>query len=179
MNESFKKVERAIDDSQMTMDLVENEAARERLKVLRDWRDRCLNELNELMKAENSLEESMEMSRKLLDEIDKALAEIDNRKKSPELEELERFALSLEDHLQRALAQIQHTSLKAEPVLTQMDEEKASQLRGRLRNIGEQWKEYENIIREKRRRLDERFADQSELNNEIELLQFWYVIETF
>lgn len=40
MNESFKKVERAIDDSQMTMDLVENEAARERLEVLREWKDR-------------------------------------------------------------------------------------------------------------------------------------------
>lgn len=54
----------------------------------------------------------MKMSQKLLDEIDKALAEVDNRKKSPELEELEHFALSLEDRLQRALAQIQHTSLK-------------------------------------------------------------------
>lgn len=40
MDESFKKVERAIDDSQMTMDLIENEAARERLKVLREWKDR-------------------------------------------------------------------------------------------------------------------------------------------
>lgn len=54
----------------------------------------------------------MEISQKLLNEIDKALAEIDNRKKSPEMEELEHSALSLEDHLQRALAQIQHTSLK-------------------------------------------------------------------
>ncbi|VDM96274.1 unnamed protein product, partial [Onchocerca ochengi] len=40
MNESFKKIERAIEDSQMTMDLVENEAAHERLKILRDWKDR-------------------------------------------------------------------------------------------------------------------------------------------
>lgn len=39
MNESFKRVERAIDDSQMTMDLVENEAARERLTALRVWKD--------------------------------------------------------------------------------------------------------------------------------------------
>lgn len=54
----------------------------------------------------------MEISQKLLDQIGKALAEVSNRKKSPELQELEHFALSLEDHLQRALAQIQHTSLK-------------------------------------------------------------------
>ncbi|VDO39837.1 unnamed protein product [Onchocerca flexuosa] len=40
MNESFKKIEHAIDDLQMTMDLVENEAAHERLKVLQDWKDR-------------------------------------------------------------------------------------------------------------------------------------------
>ncbi|KAL3998482.1 EF hand family protein [Acanthocheilonema viteae] len=173
MNETLKKVERAIDESQMTMDLMENEAAHERLKALRDWKDRRLNEIDELIKAENSLEKNMEISQKLLDEIDKALIEIDNRKKSPELEEMERVALSLEDHLQRALAQIQHTSLKAEPLLTQIDEGEAAQLRDRLRNIGEQWKEYENIVREKRRRFDEHFADESELNNEMELLQFW------
>ncbi|VDO20139.1 unnamed protein product [Brugia timori] len=173
MNESFKKVERAIDDSQMTMDLVENEAAHERLKSLRDWKDRRTNEINKLIKAESSLEENMRISQKLLDEIGKALAEIDNREKSPELEELEHFAFSLEDRLQRVLAQIQHTSLKAEPILTHVNEEEASQLRDRLQRIGEQWKEYENLIREKRRRLDERFADESELNNEVELLQFW------
>uniref|UniRef100_A0A1I8EJT8 Calponin-homology (CH) domain-containing protein n=1 Tax=Wuchereria bancrofti TaxID=6293 RepID=A0A1I8EJT8_WUCBA len=173
MNESFKKVERAIDDSQMTMDLVENEAARERLKSLRDWKDRRTNEINKLIKAESSLEENIKISQKLLDELGKALAEVDNREKSPELEELEHFAFSLEDRLQRALAQIQHTSLKAEPILTHINEEEANQLRDRLRRIGEQWKEYENLIREKRRRLDERFADESELNNEMDLLQFW------
>ncbi|EJW75339.1 hypothetical protein WUBG_13754, partial [Wuchereria bancrofti] len=201
MNESFKKVERAIDDSQMTMDLVENEAARERLKSLRDWKDRRTNEINKLIKAESSLEENIKISQKLLDELGKALAEVDNREKSPELEELEHFAFSLEDRLQRALAQIQHTSLKklptnrsfiyaadfvssamrtlnstimqlAEPILTHINEEEANQLRDRLRRIGEQWKEYENLIREKRRRLDERFADESELNNEMDLLQF-------
>ncbi|EFO24688.2 utrophin [Loa loa] len=173
MNESFKKVERAIDDSQMTMDLVENEAARERLKSLRERKDRRTSEINKLMKAKISLEENMEISQKLLDEIGKTLTEVDNRKKSPELEELEHFALSLEDRLQRALAQIQHTSLKAEPILTEIDEEEANQLRDRLRCAGEQWKQYENLIREKRRQLDERFADESELNNEMELLQFW------
>uniref|UniRef100_A0A915Q5I9 RNA helicase n=1 Tax=Setaria digitata TaxID=48799 RepID=A0A915Q5I9_9BILA len=162
MNESFKKVERAIDDSQMTMDLVENEAARERLKILRDWKDR-----------RTDLEENMKISHKLLDEIDKTLTEVDSRNKSPELEELEILALSLEDRLQRALAQIQHTSLKAEPLLTQVDEQEATQLRDRLRSIGEKWKCYEDLVREKRRRLDERFADESELNNEVELLQFW------
>lgn len=62
--------------------------------------------------AENSLRESMKISQKLLDEIGKALAEFDNLKKSPELEGLEHFTLSLEDRLQRALAQIQRTSLK-------------------------------------------------------------------
>ncbi|VDM94680.1 unnamed protein product [Onchocerca ochengi] len=115
----------------------------------------------------------MEISHKLLDEIEKVLAEVNNRNKSPELEELKHLALSLEDRLQRALAQIQHTSLKAEPILTQIDEKEANQLRDRLQSIGERWKEYENIIREKRLRLDERSADESELNNEVELLQFW------
>ncbi|KAM3720398.1 Dystrophin-1 [Dirofilaria immitis] len=173
MDENLKKVERAIDDSQMTMDLIENEAARERLKILREWKDRRSNEIDKLIKAENSLEKNMKISHKLLDEIDKALVEIDNRNKSPELEELEYLALSLEDRLQRALAQIQHTSLKAEPILTQISEKEASVLRDRLRSIGEKWKQYENLVREKKHRLDERFTDESELNNEMELLQFW------
>ncbi|VDK42470.1 unnamed protein product [Gongylonema pulchrum] len=115
----------------------------------------------------------MKQSHELLDELEKVLAEVDARDRSPELEELESIALSLEDRLQRALAQIQHTSLTAEPILTQIGEQEADQLRERLRSIGEQWKQYEDRVREKKRRLDERFADESELNNEIELLQFW------
>ncbi|VDN34647.1 unnamed protein product [Gongylonema pulchrum] len=172
----------------MTMDLVENEAARERLNTLRKMKEQRANQINELLEARENLEENMKMSHELLNELEKVLAEVDARDRSPELEELESIALSLEDRLQRALAQIQHTSLtvrfknsailkcsffKAEPILTQIGEQEADQLRERLRSIGEQWKQYEDRVREKKRRLDERFADESELNNEIELLQFW------
>lgn len=41
MDKSFEKIERAIGDSQMTMDLMENEAALERLKSLRELKDSC------------------------------------------------------------------------------------------------------------------------------------------
>ncbi|VDM97496.1 unnamed protein product [Thelazia callipaeda] len=173
IDESFDKVQQAIDDAQMTMDLMENEAARERLQKLRECKIRQKKEIDEKLEARSSFEENMKISAELLIEMEKALAALNERKKSPELEELQSLTISIEDRLQRALAQIQYTSLKAEPILTQIDEKEADEIRDRLRNIGEQWKQYEDMIREKRRRLDERFADESELNDEMELLQFW------
>lgn len=170
---TLDRVEKAIDDSQMTMDLVESEAATERLGMLRTLFAQKFKEVSGMMEAWKSLEANMKVSDDLLYGIDALLADVDGRNKSPDLEELESLAVSLEDRLQRALAQIQLTSLKAEPILSQLGDEQANTLREKLRNMGEWWKRCEDTVQKKRRRLDERLADQSELTNEIELLEFW------
>lgn len=52
-----------------------------------------------------------------LAEIDKILDDVDSRNKSPEIGELETITIDLEDHLQRTLGQIQHTSVKVNNLL--------------------------------------------------------------
>lgn len=54
-----------------------------------------------------------------------------------------------------------------------MSDNIAEQIRKRLHGLGDEWKKREDKIHQKRKRLDERLADESELNNEIELLEFW------
>uniref|UniRef100_F1KPP3 Dystrophin-1 n=1 Tax=Ascaris suum TaxID=6253 RepID=F1KPP3_ASCSU len=173
MSRSLDRVEQAIDDSQMMMDLIESEAARERVAALRDSNSQRTKEVNEMLRSWASLEANLNASDELVKALDTMLSDVDGRNKSPDVDELESLSLSFEDSLQRALAQIQHTSLKAEPIITQMDDEHADVLRERLRDIGERWKRCEDAVRDKRRRLDERLADQSELTNQIELLEFW------
>uniref|UniRef100_A0A915ACG1 Dystrophin n=1 Tax=Parascaris univalens TaxID=6257 RepID=A0A915ACG1_PARUN len=173
MSRSLDRVEQAIDDSQMMMDLIESEAARERVAALRGSSSQRTKEVNEMLRSWASLEANLNASDELVKALDTMLSDVDGRNKSPDIDELESLSLSFEDSLQRALAQIQHTSLKAEPIITQMDDEHADVLRERLRDIGERWKRCEDAVRDKRRRLDERLADQSELTNQIELLEFW------
>ncbi|VDK43703.1 unnamed protein product [Anisakis simplex] len=173
MTKTLNHVQHAIDDSQMTMDLMESEAAQERLDALRYSSVQRCKEVDALIRSWDSLELNLATSDELVKALDKMLNDVHGRNKSPDLDELDSLSLSFEDALQRALAQIQHTSLKAEPIIAQMDDEHADVLRDRLRDVGERWKQCEDAVREKRRRFDERLADQSELNNLIELLDFW------
>ena len=54
----------------------------------------------------------MKTSDDLLHKISVVLADVEGRNRSPDLEELESMAVVLDDRLQRAYAQIQHTALK-------------------------------------------------------------------
>uniref|UniRef100_A0A914S4T2 Uncharacterized protein n=1 Tax=Parascaris equorum TaxID=6256 RepID=A0A914S4T2_PAREQ len=112
MSRSLDRVEQAIDDSQMMMDLIESEAARERVAALRGSSSQRTKEVNEMLRSWASLEANLNASDELVKALDTMLSDVDGRNKSPDIDELESLSLSFEDSLQRALAQIQHTSLK-------------------------------------------------------------------
>lgn len=69
-------------------------------------------EVNEMLRSWASLEANLNASDELVKALDTMLSDVDGRNKSPDVDELESLSLSFEDSLQRALAQIQHTSLK-------------------------------------------------------------------
>ncbi|VDD91132.1 unnamed protein product [Enterobius vermicularis] len=179
LSNALDKIERTVCDSEMTMDIMESEAAKERIALLRSSLSAKQNEIGKMVEARNELDLNLKTSEDLLSKISVVLSGFEGRNKSPDLDELESLTVLLSDRLQQAYAQIQHTSLKAEPIIAQLGDSEASTIEDNLRKLGENWKSCEIKVNEKRRSLDERLADRSDLINEIELLEFWYHLLIF
>lgn len=96
------------------------------------------------------------------------------RNKSPDLDELESSQLDLEDllpplavHLQQCLNRFEN-QIKSF-LSTKFKEE----INERLNQMNLDFNEYSQQIRQRRKHLEERLADQTHLNNQLDMLEFW------
>uniref|UniRef100_A0A915DTQ2 Dystrophin n=1 Tax=Ditylenchus dipsaci TaxID=166011 RepID=A0A915DTQ2_9BILA len=95
------------------------------------------------------------------------------RNRSPDLDELEASQLELEDQLPPLAVNLQQCSNRLANCIDQLSTATKDRLQSKLQQMTLDFNEYSKEIRERRKHLEERLADQTHLLNQLEMLEFW------
>lgn len=95
------------------------------------------------------------------------------RERSPDIDELEATQLQMEDRLPPTAVHVQMCENRLQLMKEGMSTAQRERFETRLHHMAEDFSKYGSAIRDRRRHLEERLADQTHLNNHLELLEFW------
>jgi phosphoglycerate-specific signal transduction histidine kinase len=97
----------------------------------------------------------------------------DSQGRSPELEELGGSQLELENLLPPTAAHLQQCSNRLSNMSDNLATAENEILQQRLTDMENDFRLYNNDVRERRKTLEDRLSEQNYLNNQLDLLEFW------
>lgn len=97
----------------------------------------------------------------------------EGRERSPDIDELEATQLQMEDRLPPTAVHVQMCENRLQQMSDGMSTAQRERFEARLQQTAEDLAKYGSAVRDRRRHLEERLADQTHLNNHLELLEFW------
>ena len=95
------------------------------------------------------------------------------RNHSPDLDELETAQAQLESQLPPIAVRLQQIQNRLNSIAEQLSTNALDKFQQRIRLMVEDFNSCTKIVRAKRKALEERFADQTHLNQQLEDLEFW------
>ncbi|TKR92162.1 hypothetical protein L596_006870 [Steinernema carpocapsae] len=162
-----------VESLQMTMDIVESEHATRRINTLRDEIISRREQLIERQATRDHVDVHFDNTEQLIAEIGAKIHKREGRNRSPDLEELESEQIAVEDLLPRAAVHLNQCETKLQPLVGELSMAEKAHFQERLEAMTRDFKVVENAVKERRARLEERCADQSQLLNQIDILEFW------
>lgn len=95
------------------------------------------------------------------------------RNGSPDLDELEATQLNLEDELPPIAVQLQQCTNRFDAISEKLSSGTCENFCKRIEQCNIDFIAYSTKIRERRKHLEERLTDQTHLNNQLEMIEFW------
>uniref|UniRef100_A0A1I8AEX5 KASH domain-containing protein n=1 Tax=Steinernema glaseri TaxID=37863 RepID=A0A1I8AEX5_9BILA len=172
-DEELERGSQLVESLQMTMDIVENEHAAQRIATLRDEILSRRDQLLERQATKDHLDAHFAKTEQLIAEIGAQIHRTEGRNRSPDLEELESEQLAVEDLLPRAAVHLNQCETKLQPLAAELSAAEKTRFDEKLEAMTKDFKVVETTIKDRRQKLDERCADQSQLTSHIEMLEFW------
>uniref|UniRef100_A0A914XNP1 WW domain-containing protein n=1 Tax=Plectus sambesii TaxID=2011161 RepID=A0A914XNP1_9BILA len=106
-------------------------------------------------------------------EMEKSLADWRSRNKSPDLEEMERTQLDMEAKCTERLDLLKQCRSEAVEIVPSLSAPEATMVQDKIDSLARRWQLINLQMTERRQRLEQKQADDSDLREEVELLQFW------
>uniref|UniRef100_A0A1I7XHA0 WW domain-containing protein n=1 Tax=Heterorhabditis bacteriophora TaxID=37862 RepID=A0A1I7XHA0_HETBA len=178
MEASLKNALQKVEDSQMTLDMLQVEHTRERVnnmeRDLDERKKRAVEDVKEWKMLHNVLFDA----EKCIAMGDRAMDRMLGREGTPPLEELEERQTAIEELLPRAESLVCDSVRRLSLILPRLHDggERAIAVRSRVREVEQRFRDLVRIARDERLRLDARAVDQGQLRQGLENLRFWYVI---
>lgn len=187
--------ERIINKQQMTISLNELQHTTQRIQTARkiiDERHKIVCERHDTIKALNTQlsqteERIVSLGLTLLNTLQhcKILNELNDidhktnkslqsaRNASPDIDELEATQLNIEDELPSIAVQLQQCTNRFNAIAEKLSSSTYEEFCRRIEQCNVDFNEHSTKIRERRKKLEERLTDQTHLNNQLEMLEFW------
>ncbi|KAI1731516.1 calponin homology (CH) domain-containing protein [Ditylenchus destructor] len=184
--------EQLIQAQQMTMDIAESEHALQRVASLQKQLAQRRRQLEQRRATITGLDEMYSQCEDLIAALgtkwrqlnqhqartvqspeDSSKQSENGRNHSPDLDELEASQLELEDQLPPLAVHLQQCANRLESCINQLSTGAKDKFQTRLQQMNMDFNEYSSEVRQRRQNLEERLADQTHLNNQLEMLEFW------